>query len=100
MYTSGLAAGLIEQGAGNSYRIGTVFKPIPGNSRSKIELAYEQFNTVSPAKEYDVDLKYVPEAGPRGLIVHLEGDYATAPTSDLVNGGNFLFIEGIITYNY
>lgn len=100
LYTSGLAAGLIEMGAGNSYRIGTIFRPIPGNSRSKIELAYEQFNTVSPAKEYDVDLKYVPETGPKGLILHLEGDYATAPTTDIVNGGNFLFIEGIVTYNY
>ena len=100
LYTSGLAAGLIEQGAGNAYRIGTIFKPIPGNSRSKIEFAYEQFDTVSPVKEYDVDLKYVPMMGPRGLIVHLEGDYATAPNTNYVNGGDFLFIEGIVTYTY
>ena len=42
-------------------------------------------------QEWDLDIKWVPEGAPRGLIVHWEADYATAPTSDLVNGGDFFF---------
>lgn len=100
LYTSGLAGGLIEMGAGNSYRAAVTFKPIPGDSKSKIELAYERFDTVSSSNEYDVDFKWVPNGAPKGLIMHLMGDYATAPQSNIVNAGDFLFIEAITTYTY
>lgn len=100
LYTSGLGAGMIEQGAGNSYRAALTFKPIPNDSKTKIELAYEQFNTVSPLQEYDLDIKWVPNGAPKGLILHWEADYAVAPPTDLVNGGNFFFMETIATYTY
>lgn len=100
LYTSGLGAGMIEQGAGNSYRAALTFKPIPNDSKTKIELAYEQFNTVSPLQEYDLDIKWVPNGAPKGLILHWEADYAVAPVTDIVNGGNFFFMETIATYTY
>ncbi len=100
LYTSGLGAGLIEQGAGNSWRAATTFRPIPEDSHTKIEIAYEQFNTVSPMQEWDLDIKWVPEGAPRGLIIHWEADYGIAPSSDLVNGGDFFFMQTILSYNY
>ena len=36
LYTSGLGAGLIEQGAGNSWRAATTFHPIPGITTPKL----------------------------------------------------------------
>lgn len=100
LYTSGLGAGMIEQGAGNSFRGALTFKPIPGDSKTKIELAYEQFNTVNPLQEYDVDIKWVPNGAPKGLILHWEADYAVAPASDTINGGYFFFMETMASYTY
>lgn len=100
LYTSGLGAGMIEQGAGNSYRGALIFKPIPGDSRTKIEIAYEQFNTVNPMQEFDVDLKWVPNGAPKGLIVHVQGDYAISPATNFVDGGNFFYFQTMVTYTY
>ncbi len=99
LYTSGLGAGMIEQGAGNSWRAATTFKIL--NEDLKLELAFEQFLTTSPLNEYDIDIKYKPRLdGLKGLILHWEADYATAPTWDVTNGGNFFFMETIASYNF
>ncbi|MDD3265748.1 MAG: hypothetical protein PHC75_01030 [Burkholderiales bacterium] len=100
LYTSGLGAGMIEQGGGNSYRGALTFKPFPSDSKSKIEIAYEQFNTINPLQEYDFDFKWVPNSGPRGLIVHFEGDYALAPKTNSMDGGSFIYMETMLSYTY
>lgn len=99
LYTSGLGAGMIEQGAGNSWRIGNTYK-LMGDDL-KMEIAYEQFMTANPLNEWDLDIKYKPHLnGLKGLIIHWEADYATAPTWDVTNGGNFFFMETMVSYNY
>jgi hypothetical protein len=91
---------MIEQGAGNSYRAALTFLPIPWDSKSKIELAYERFDTVNPMQEFDVDFKWVPHGAPKGLIVHLEGDYAISPANNFVDGGNFFYFQTMVSYAY
>lgn len=100
LYTSGLGAGMIEQGAGNAYRAAVTFLPIPWDSKSKIELAYERFDTVNPMQEYDVDFKWVPHGAPKGLIIHIEGDYAISPATNFVDGGNFFYFQTMVSYAY
>lgn len=99
LYTSGLAGGLIEQGAGNSYKISTTFRPFGDDL--KIETAYEKFYTVSPLDSYDLDVKYKPfDNELKGLILHLWVNYTTGPATNIVNANDFLFVQGMVSYNY
>lgn len=99
LYTSGLAGGLIEQGAGNSYKISTTFKPIGDDL--KIETAFEKFVTVSPMNSYDLDVKYKPfDNDLKGLILHLWVNYTSGPQYNMVNPGDFLFVQTMASYNF
>lgn len=99
LYTSGLAGGLIEQGAGNSYKISTTFRPI--GEDLKIETAYERFDTISPMNSYDLDVKYKPFDNEfRGVILHLWVNYTSGPATNFVNPGDFLFVQTMVSYNY
>ena len=50
--------------------------------------------------EFDVDLKWVPNGAPKGLIVHVQGDYAMSPDTNFVDGGNFFYFQTMVTYTY
>jgi len=66
-----------------------------------VQLAFEQFLTASSLNKYDIDIEYKSRLdGLKGLILHWEDDYATAPAWDVTNGGNFFFMETIASYNF
>ena len=99
LYTSSLAGGLIEQGAGNSYKISTTFKPLGDDL--KIETAFEKYVTVSPMNSYDLDVKYKPfENDLKGMILHLWVNYTSGPDYNVVNPGDFLFVQAMVSYNW
>jgi hypothetical protein len=99
LYTSSLAGGLIEQGAGNSYKISTTFRPLGDDL--KIETAFEKFVTVSPMNSYDLDVKYKPFTNMyRGVILHLWVNYTSGPDYNIVNAGDFLFVQTVASYNF
>lgn len=99
LYTSGLAGGLIEQGAGNSWRVATTFKPLYDDL--KFELAYEKFVTASPMDSYDLDVKYKPfHNSMKGLVLHLWVNYTSGPATNVTNPGYFTFIQTMASYSY